>query len=284
MILVTGAGGMVGTELVKVLQERQIPFRAAFHSEAKLARARAEGIDAVRVDFADPVSLKSALSGITSLFLLSPATPSLEQAEKMAAERALEAGVGHLVKLSVWRASEREYDFARWHRSSELAILALGIPATFLRPNSFLQNFVTYHGAEIRHKQSFALPAGHAKVSHIDVRDIAAVAFVALTDASHRGRSYDLSGPESLSYHQVAQILSVVLGRKIAYQDLPEQAYKRGMMEAGVPEWLADALVDAQHYARRGQASDTLGSVQQITGRRPISVDRFARDYRAALL
>ena len=284
MILVTGAGGTVGREVVQALQRDGLPFRAAYHTEEKAKKARASGLDAVAVDLADPGSLQPALKGITRLFLLSAATPDLPEQEMGVLDQVEKSGLEHLVKLSVWRASEEEFTFARWHRSSDKAIEAAGIPFTFLRPNSYMQNLVTFYAPGIRATQTLAIPAGHAKESPIDVRDIASVAARVFSQPTHFGHAYDLSGPESLSYHQVASTLSVALGRKITYVDVPEEAFSQGMRESGAPPWLIDAILEMQHYAKRGQASDVLGSVQQILGRRPISLERFARDYSNAFL
>ena len=279
MILVTGAAGTVGRELVQVLQREGLSFRAAYHTEEKAAKARASGLDSVTVDLARPESLRSALEGVTKLFLLSPATPDLPKWEMAVVDQLKGAAIGHLVKLSVWRASEEEFTFARWHRSSEKAIEASGIPFTFLRPNSFMQNLSTFYAPGIRATGTISLPAGHAKESPIDVRDIAAVAARVLSEATHFGHAYDLSGPESLSYHQVANTLSVALGRKITYVNVSDEEFRGGMRASGAPAWLIDAVLEMQHYAKRGQAADVLGSVQQILGRRPISLDRFVRDY-----
>ncbi|MCI0568743.1 MAG: SDR family oxidoreductase [Acidobacteria bacterium] len=284
MILVTGAGGTVGREVVQALQREGLRFRAAYHTEEKAAKARGSGLDAVTVDFAKPDSLRPALRGVSKLFLLSAATPDLAEQEMGVVEQAKQAGVGHLVKISVWRASEEEFTFARWHRSSEKAIQASGVPFTFLRPNSFMQNLSTYYAQSIRATRTIALPAGHAKESCIDVRDIASVAARVFSETTHFGHAYDLSGPESLSYHQVANTLSVALGRKITYVDVSDEEFSRGMRGSGAPPWLTDAILEMQHYAKRGQAADVLGSVQQILGRRPLSLDRFARDYSNAFL
>jgi uncharacterized protein YbjT (DUF2867 family) len=283
MILVTGAGGTVGREVVQALQREGLPFRAAYHTQDKVAKARGSGLDAVTVDFADPRSLLPALDGITRLFLLCAATPDLPELERGIVDQIRKTGLEHLVKLSVWRAPEEEFTFARWHRSSEKAIEAAGIPFTFLRPNGYMQNLATYYAPMLRATHTLALPAGHAKESPIDVRDIASVVARVLSDPSHIGHAYDLSGPESLSYHQVANTLSVALGRKITYVDISDEAFRQGMQKAGAEGWLIDAILEMQHYAKRGQAADVLGSVQQILGRRPITLDRFARDYAGAL-
>jgi uncharacterized protein YbjT (DUF2867 family) len=283
MILVTGAGGTVGREVVQALKRDGLGFRAAYHTQDKAVQARASGLDAVAVDYADPRSWLPALDGISKLFLLCPATPDLPELERGIVDQVEKTGLEHLVKLSVWRASEEEFTFARWHRSSEKAIEAAKLPFTFLRPNSYMQNLATYYAPGLRATQTLALPAGHAKESPIDVRDIASVVARVFSDPSHIGHAYDLSGPESLSYHQVANTLSVALGRKITYVDITDEAFRHAMGQAGAEAWLIDAILEMQHYAKSGQAADVLGSVQQILGRRPISLERFARDYAGEL-
>ncbi len=282
MILVTGASGNVGGELVKALTAAGAPFRAVYHSPEKAAKARASGADAVAADFARPDTLRPALTGIEKVFLVSPAGPALPELEGNVVEEARKAGVKRIVKSSVWRASEESYTFARWNRQAEKKVEASGIPFTHLRPNAFMQNFVNSFAASIRDQGAFYLPAGHAKVSPIDVRDIAAVAARVLTEDGHEGRAYDLSGPEALNYHQIANIFSVVLGKKVAYLDVPDEDFKKSLLGFGVPGGMADALIDLQHYAKEGQAADVLASVQQILRRKPISFEKFVRDHAAA--
>ena len=282
-VLVTGAGGTVGTQVVKSLVSAGRPFRAAYHSEAKAAAARRDDIDAVRVEYGEPETVRRALQGMSALILIGPVSERLVELESAVIEQAVAAGVKRLVKLSVWRASEEGFSFARWHRVCEKQVESSGIPYTFLRPNGFMQNFVTYHGESIRTHSAFHLAAGHSKSSLIDVRDIAEVAVKVLAEPGHEGRAYDLSGPESLSYHQVANSLSVAAGRKISYVNVPEAALAAELTRLGYPAWLIVALAELQRYENDGLSSDVLGSVQQILGRRAISFDRFARDYKSAL-
>jgi len=281
-VLVTGVGGTVGTQVVKALGVSGLAFRAAYHSEAKAAAARRDEIDAVAVDYDRPETMRAALQGISALILIGPVSDRLVEMEASVIDQAVAAGVQRLVKLSVWRASEEGYHFARWHRAGEKKIEATKIPYTFLRPNGYMQNFVTYQGESIRRQSAFHLAAGHSKSSLIDVRDIAQVAVRVLSEPDHEGRAYDLSGPESLSYHQIANSLSVATGRKIAYVNVPVESLAGALAQQGYPAWLVDALVDLQRYENEGLASDALGSVATILGRRATSFDRFARDYASA--
>jgi uncharacterized protein YbjT (DUF2867 family) len=282
MILVTTAGGNVGGELVKALSGRGAEFRCGYHSPEKAEKARATGLNTAVMDYGKAETLRAALQGIDRLFLASPATPAQPEQEAVMVEEARKAGVKRIVKLSVWRAPEESTTFARWNRQGEKKVEASGIPFTLLRPNSFMQNVVNFFSASIRAQNTFFLPGGNARISHIDVRDIASAAAVALTGEGHEGRAYDLSGPEALTYQQIAGLLSRLLGRTITYVNLPEEDFKKTLLGLGAPEWQPAAFIDLMRYSNQGQASDVLGSVQQITGRKPTSFEQFARDHRAA--
>jgi uncharacterized protein YbjT (DUF2867 family) len=282
MILVTAAGGNVGRELIGSLAARGVPFRAGYHSPAKAEAARASGQEATVLDFEEPASIRAAMDRVDRLFLATPATPDQPRREEAMVEEARRAGVRRIVKLSVWRAPEESYTFARWNRVAEKRVQASGIPHTLLRPNGFMQNLTRFSSESIRARGVFRLPDGAARISHVDARDVASVAAVALTEEGHEGRAYDLSGPEALTYPQIAAILSRVLGRPISFESISAAEFTRSMLQLGSPEWMPASILDLTQYALQGQASDVLGSIPQILGRKPIAFDRFARDHREA--
>jgi len=153
---------------------------------------------------------------------------------------------------------------------------------TFLRPNGFMQNFVTYSGATIKTQNAFYGSQGEGEVSHIDLRDIAAIAVKTLTEDGHEGKAYTLTGPEALSNARIAEILSDDTGREIKYVDLPAEQFKQALVEAGLPEWSADALLDLQQFYRRRGASAVTRDAEQLLGRKPTSFEQFSRDYSQA--
>jgi uncharacterized protein YbjT (DUF2867 family) len=181
------------------------------------------------------------------------------------------------VKLSA--LGGRESVFPSGHRDSEENIEASGLPYTFLRPNGFMQNLVNYNAGTIRSENAFYGCQGDGAVSVIDIRDIAAVAVIILAATGHEGKSYVLTGSEALTNSQIAEKISRVGGRKIAYRDLPPAEFRKALVAAGMPEWSADALLDLQRFYREGKASRVTNDVERLAGRKPLTFEQFATDY-----
>lgn len=282
MILVTGAGGTVGSEVVRQLQAAGARFRAAYHNEQKAESARANGSDAAVIDYTRPETLRGALEGVEKLFLLSGGAPDQTQRELNAVEAAKAAGVKHIVKLSVWGAEGEAFSFAHVHRPVEKAIEASGVAWTHLRPNSFSQNLQNYLIGTIKAQGAFYSSIGDARISHVDVRDIAAVAVQVLTEPGHEKQAYALSGPEGVTYADVAAQISAATGREVKYVDVSDADVKGGMVGAGMPEAYVDAYVDLLRYYRTGAGGNVTSDVRRVLGREPISFAQYAKDNAAA--
>jgi uncharacterized protein YbjT (DUF2867 family) len=276
MILVTGASGNVGKEVLKQIVATGAKVRAAFQSVGKAAVAPS-GVDIVTMDYNQPQTLQAALKDVDRVFLVGPPPPNLAVLERKAIDEIKQSSARHVVKLSAMGG--RGAIFPRQHADSEDYIKSSGLGYTFLRPNGFMQNFVTYNASTINTQNAFYGSQGDGQVSHIDLRDIAAVAVKSLTEDSHEGKSYTLTGPEALGNARVAEILSDDTGREIKYVDLSAEQFKQALIGAGLPEWSADALNDLQQFYRRGDASAVTGDVEKLLGRKPTSFEQFSRDY-----
>jgi uncharacterized protein YbjT (DUF2867 family) len=274
MILVTGATGKVGAEVVRALRAAKAPFRAGLRSPGK-----AQGYEAVPFDLDRPETFGPALSGIDELFLLSSGGT---EREIPVVEAAKKAGIKHVVKLSVWNAQTDAFAFARHHRSVEKRIEASGLPWTFLRPNGYMQNLSTSLAPVIRAKGTFYFPFDFSH-SIVDTRDLGAVAATILTEADrHRSQAYPLSGPENLSNAQIAEKLSAATGKTIRFVEIPEAAFRGALLESGLPAPYADDYLDLLRYYRTGGGEGVTPDVAKLTGRPATSFDQFARDQAAA--
>jgi uncharacterized protein YbjT (DUF2867 family) len=130
----------------------------------------------------------------------------------------------------------------------------------------------------------FVAPIGDARVSAVDVRDIAAVASIALTEEGHDGKTYTITGPRAVTHTEMASALTKAIGRPVAFIDVPPDAFAGALKAAGVPAWQVDGLVeDYAHYAR-GEAASVSPHVREITGTDPRDVGRFAEDYARAFV
>lgn len=249
MILVTGATGTNGRELVKALGARGAPVRVMVRSHDK--GELPDGISATVGDFNDEASLAAALSGVERAFLLTPSTEQAEEQQTRFVKVAARAGVRHIVKLSQFAAApDSPVRFLRYHAAVEAAIRDSGMAWTFLRPNLFMQGLLQFAGM-IREKGFFAAPIGDAPVSVVDIRDNAAVAAAALTEDDHDGKTYTLTGPEALTHAEMAARLSAATGRDIHFVDADDDQLRHAMAAAGMPDWQIEGLVeDYAHYAR----------------------------------
>jgi uncharacterized protein YbjT (DUF2867 family) len=189
--------------------------------------------------------------------------------------------IKYIVKQSVMGAdAEPGITPSRLHRQAEKIIEESGIPFTFLRPNFFMQNFVNFFSQTIKSQNAFYVPAGDAKVSFVDVRDIAAVAVQALAsnNGKHEGKAYNITGGEALSYGQAAEILSKQLGKKVNYVNVSDEDARKGMKDMGMDEWTINSMIELFEITRAGYALAISPAVEEITGSKPISFSQFASD------
>lgn len=265
-ILVTGATGTIGGEVTRQLIAAGVRPRILVRDPAK-AKAFEGKADIAQGDFTDAASLDRALKGVEKLFL-AYSGPNQTEVESKVVDAAKQAGVKHVVKLSVFGADTGALTFARWHRPVEQRLEQSGMQWTHLRPLNFMTN--TFGFIEtIKSQGAFYAPTGEGKTSFIDPEDIAAVAVKALTQPGHEGKAYLLTGPEALSGADQAAHLSKALGKPVKFVDVPPDAARQSLSNLPLPPGTLDALLDLMSGMKRGLASEVTPTVEQVLGRKP---------------
>jgi uncharacterized protein YbjT (DUF2867 family) len=236
MILITGASGNAGGVVLKEVLKSNRPVKAMYRSPEDAAKASAE-VGAVNADFADKPSLGRALEGVDTVYLVCSPVRELVELEGNMVDACRAAGVRHVVLNSALGAGDYPKSFPSWHRTVEDKLTASGLDYTILRPNSFMQNILTYYAPSIRTEGAFYAAMGNARTSFIDVRDVATVAARTLTSPGHVGKTYELNGPEALTYREVAEKITHASGRRVQYVDISVAQQKQAMLDQRLPEW-----------------------------------------------
>jgi uncharacterized protein YbjT (DUF2867 family) len=282
MILITGATGTVGKAVLAEVARLGVKHRAMYRSPAEAAKAPA-GTEAVIADFSDKSSLASALHGVESVFLVCSPIPQLVELEGNAIEASEAAGVRRIVLNSALGAGDHPKSFPSWHRKVEDKLKSTKLGYCILRPNSFLQNILAYYAPSIRAQGAFYGSYGNARISYLDVRDIAVVAAKALLGGTqgspNEGKTYELNGPEALTCADVAAKISLHAGIAARYVDIPADAQRKAMLDQGMPEWQVTALLELQEYYTGGRGGSLDGVLAGLLGRAPITADQFLKEY-----
>lgn len=282
-VLVTGATGNVGKEVVTALLAKQIPVRAAARDAERIHQvAQKSGwtgnYESVTLDYSNPHSIAAALEGVEKVFLVTPTMGAVVDMVKAFLDVAKSSDVKHIVRLSgMYSVTEP----SATHAEGERLIVESGIPYTFLRPNFYMQNFNTFYADGIKRRDSIALPAGEEPISFIDVRDVADVAVAAFTQEGHADQIYTLTGGEAITHYEVAKVLSEVLGRTITYINMPEDQFREVLKAAGRTEAMANGVIYLYAPVKQMLAAPVTDDVQRVIGRAPRTIRDYARDYAA---
>ena len=281
MILVTGATGTNGTEILKRLATDDVQVRAMVRNRERASTIALPHVEVVEGDFDRPETLLAALAGVERAFLLTNSSERAELQQIAFIDAARQSGVAHVVKLSQFDADVKASGrFQRYHAVVEAALQESGLAYTILRPNLFMQGLLNFRST-IATQNAFYAAAGDAKVSIVDVRDIADVAVAALTEPGHEGKIYDLTGPQALTHTKMAEDLSETLGRQVSFIDIPAEAMRDALLGLGFPEWQAEGLVEDYAHYRRGEAEAVTFGMQDAIGKAPRRFEEFTRDYAA---
>ncbi len=280
MVIVTGAAGRTGGEVVRLLSTRGIRVRALVRDPARVKGLNGPGVEVVVGDLTRPATLDPAFRGTNKLFLVSSPDPDVETLHGNAIEAAKRAGIRHVVRLSAHSANQSSTPLLlRVHGEVDERLSRSGLSFTILRPHSFFQNTL-FHAATVA-SDGVIYGVQDGAIPMIDNRDVALAAAAVLTANGHSGRIYDLTGPEALTQTQVAEKLSVALDRPVRYMDVPREAFREGL-RGKLPEWLADAYLDLTLNYVSGRDCEMSDGFERITGKKPRPYDQFARDFASA--
>jgi len=281
MILLTGASGKTGSETAKALAAKGVRTRALVRNPDKAADLAAAGIELVTGDVTDEAAVSKALVGVDRMLVLLPNSEQQVVLEKQLVDAAKKAGVRHVVKMSSMEAvAAAKTPIPQGHWAVEEYIRGSGLAWTMIKPNFFMQNFLQ-SAKSIRENASFVWPMGDGKTAMADARDIGAVTAEALSGRGHEGKSYEITGPELLSFHQAAERFSEVLGKKITYVAADPGAYL-DILKRILPPWHAQAVSALFGEIAQGVTPHVTDTFRRLIGREPISLTQFIRDHIAA--
>ncbi|RLB55353.1 MAG: SDR family NAD(P)-dependent oxidoreductase [Deltaproteobacteria bacterium] len=276
-ILITGATGNIGSELLRQLQAKGADVVAGTNSRP------IPGTESVSIDFADRSSLERAMKGVATVFMVMPAHPEMAQWGENVIDAARNAGVSHVVRSSGSMADEgssRTLD--RLLGLTDAYLAGSGLDYTITAPNFFMQNFATQLSADFK-ENVIAVPAGDGGVAWIDVRDIAAVsAEVLLNPKEYRGKTLTITGSQPLSYAQAVEAMNRALGTSASYIAVSDEAARKAMTDLGLPEFVIDVMVGLGQCVRQGHVEETTDTVERLLGRPPITFEQFVQDHRTA--
>lgn len=283
-ILVTGASGRAGREMVKRLRAAGVKVRAAIHYPDRDHESRADAVDYVEVDFDRPETLATAFHGIEKAVLITPEEATMVAMTANLVAAAERAGVQHLLRVSFIHAGAgvggRLLD---WHREAEELVAASPIPSTILRPNSYMQNFLTMYAPSIFNHGAFYTPMGSGRISYVDGRDVADAAVEILQHGPRDDAVYDLTGPDPLSHHEIAETLSRETGQEIRYVDVGENDACMALQRRGASPELIEALCELWVAMRHDEFAATADGLARLTAREPRTFVDFVREHRAEL-
>jgi uncharacterized protein YbjT (DUF2867 family) len=271
--LITGATGNVGSLVAERLTGRSERPRIFVRDEQKAVARYGDRVDIFVGDLGDATSMARALIGTDALLLITSG-PDLAAQDEAIAKAAKKAGVAHLVKLSSYDAREQNVGTGVWHAQGEAAIRASGIAFTFVQPSGFMSNAL-FWARSIKGEGVVRTATGDGKIPFIHPQDIADVATEALVSNAYRGTSLPITGPEALSYGEMAAKIGDVIGKSIRFQSISEEEARQQQETWGAPAQLVEARLSIFCAIREGRLATVTDTVERVLGRQPITFDRW---------
>ncbi|WP_461215477.1 NmrA family NAD(P)-binding protein [Lacticaseibacillus sp. GG6-2] len=281
-ILVLGSTGNIGWPLVQQLATTpEVQVVAGIHRHVPVAM-QALGVATVTFDFLKPQTFDDALAGVEQVFFVRP--PELADPQHDMLPFVTAMGEHHIKQVVFVSLMGVEKNPMVPHRKIEKMIVDSGLPYTFLRPSFFMQNLTTTHGDDLRKHHDLFVPAGKSVTSFIDCRDIAAAAAVVLQSSEYLNQAITITGPEALSYQQVAAIMTKVCGVKVTYSHPGLLKFRRAMLKRGIKKEFVNVMVMLYVITRMGNAKAVNDNLPKLIGRPAKTMADFAAAECAPLL
>jgi uncharacterized protein YbjT (DUF2867 family) len=273
-ILVTGATGNIGKEVINLLKAKNANFIAGTTSGKAI-----EGVETIKLDFADKTSLEKAMQGITTLFMLLPSHPEIVKWGENIIDAAKKSGINHIVRSSgSFANSNSDLLIEKLLGTTDINLKESGINFTITGPSSFMQNFATtlvsdYKGGTIYQA------AGDGKLAWVDTRDIAAVNVeVLLNPEKYVNQTLIITGSESFNYEEAINRMNNILGKETKYVAIPNEAAIQAMKDIHFPPFIIDLLISLNESIKQGHFVETTDTIEKVTGKKPITFEQFIAD------
>lgn len=275
-ILLTGVSGNVGGSVMDYLKSQGIPFLAGVRNPQK-SFLQHKDINYTHFDFEDASTFETSLEGVSKIFLVRP--PELTDVNRIFKpfiQKCKTAGVQHIVFLSLLGVEKNPFPP---HHKIEKAIVTSRIPYTFIRPSFFMQNLSTIHAMDIKERNDLFIPSGNAKISFIDTKDIGEIIGRTLLEDGHENKAYSITGPEAITYYQVADRMSRLLGRKITYSNPGLFKFRKEMISRGIKKNFATVMMVLYLTTKLGMANHVTDTAEVLLKRKPRIIDDFIKDH-----
>lgn len=272
MIVVTGATGQLGHQVISHLLERGVPadrIVAAGRDSSGSAEFDASGVEFRRADYDLPETLPAAFEGADKVLLVS--TPAGADAKRIQQHQAVidaatEAGVSLLAYTSVTNAPTNTMGLARVHRATEQAIAASGLPAVILRNGWYAENHTAAIGNAVQYGALIG-SAGNGRMASASRADLAEAAAIILTLDDQAGKIYDLTGDTAWTLSELAAEVAAQSGVPVTYTDVPAEQYRGILQQAGLPDHVVELIVDADVAISRGALDYVTSDLRTVLGR-----------------
>ena len=275
MILITGATGKTGSATAKSLGEKGERFRALIRNEEKKEGLESLGGEVVIGSIENTDVVNQSMQGVKTVLVLLPNSESQLALEKQLVDSAKQAGVERIVKMSSIEATpDATSPIPKLHLESEEYIKQSGLAWTMIKPNFYMQNLLASAGT-IKDQGKIFLPMGEGKTGMIDTTDVGKVLAKVLSEDGHESMNHEITGPEILSFYEVAEIFSKALGKQVDYVDVPMDAYKETLGQFLTNQWHLDAVIDLFKGIAEGGIEDKTNTFNELTGETPKSLSQF---------